>query len=261
MELAVAERHLSSTWKSVFRNKRVVPLFLPGSLEFYIGVMGVMKAGMAFCPLPLDAPPSRLLDILEDAEASVVLGRGTVPFPGINLDVLPAEARAKLDCIVWVDISEGVPKWQHNQAAPSLSEELSSSTTLQLEGPAPEDLAYVLYTSGSTGKPKAVLIGHSMAATAISVHAEAFEPFPSGADLRWLQFGMPTFDLTILEIFLTLSYGGTLCVADRQLLLSNLEAAITFFNVNTLLCVATMATLIRPKNVPTLRNIISGGEL
>ena len=259
--LTSAEENLSESWKPIYRNQRAVPIFLPGSPEFYIGVIGVMKAGMAFCPLPLDAPANRLFDILDDVEASIVLGRGSKPFPGVDLDILPAEKKMRLACIIWVDITDGDYGWRYSKGNNPLSaRKASASTPLRSRDPAPEDLAYVLYTSGSTGKPKGVLIAHGMAATAISVHAEAFEPFPSGADLRWLQFGMPTFDLTILEIFLTLSYGGTLCAASRALVLSNIEAAINFFSVNTLLCVATMATLIRPRNVPTLRHIISGGE-
>lgn len=260
-QLASAAYALSQGWKTVFRNQRVVPLFLPGSPEFYIGAISVMKAGMAFCPLPLDVPAHRLIDILDDVAASVVLGIGCIPFPGVNLESLSDGDKQRLQSMIWVDITDGTPQWHNSEGEDSLAKSISSgSTSLHNVGPSPDDLAYILYTSGSTGKPKGVLISHSMAATAICAHAEAFEPLPSGADLRWLQFGMPTFDLTILEIFLTLSYGGVLCVANRALILSNIERAINVFKINTLLCVATMATLIRPGNVPTLRNIISGGE-
>lgn len=258
-ELSFAEEHLSSVWEPVFKSQRVVPLFLGGSAAFDIGAMGILKAGMAFCPLPLDAPAQRLIDILDDVQACVVLGMGRDPFPGIIFSTLPAEARERLESIIWVDMSGGLAKWPNHETLDSALGSLSSSSAA-LRTPGSEDLAYILYTSGSTGKPKGALISHSNAATSIHVHAEAFEPFPSGADLRWLQFAMPTFDSVVLEVFLTLSYGGTICIADRRLVLSDVEAAINFFRANTVMCVPTMATLIRPKNVPTLKHIICGGE-
>lgn len=250
-ELSTAQKHLSQ-WKPTFNSQRAVPLFIPGSPAFYAGVMGIMKAGMAFCPLPLDAPPQRLVDILEDVQATVVLGLGPEPFAGVDMSSLPDAGKEIIKNVVWLNMNN-ISAWRNADA--------SIQPVADRTSPTPDDLAYILYTSGSTGKPKGVMIGHRMVTTSISVHAEVFEPFPSGPELRWLQFGMPTFDLTMVEIFLTMSYGGTLCVGNRRLMLSDVEAALNFFQATAVTCVPTMATLVRPNNVPTLRNMVCGGEI
>lgn len=250
-ELSTAQKHLAQ-WKPTLNNQRAVPLFIPGSPAFYTGVMGIMKAGMAFCPLPLDAPPQRLVDILEDVQATVVLGVGAEPFAGVDMSSLSDAGKEIIKNVVWLDMTN-ISAWRSNDT--------SIQPITDRTAPTPDDLAYILYTSGSTGKPKGVMIGHRMVTTSISVHAEVFEPFPSGPELRWLQFGMPTFDLTMVEIFLTMSYGGTLCVGHRRLMLSDVEAAINFFQATAVTCVPTMATLVRPQNVPTLRNMVCGGEI
>jgi ferricrocin synthase len=51
----------------------IVPLLIPQSPELYIAQLGILKAGAAFCPLPLDVPEQRLLFILKDVEAEVLL--------------------------------------------------------------------------------------------------------------------------------------------------------------------------------------------
>lgn len=249
-ELSVLEREVVP-WAHAYKNQRAVPMFIPGSPEFYIGVNGILKAGLAFCSLPLDAPPQRLLDIVEDAQASIVLGIGSSPFPGVDLSE-DNDVNNALRKLVWVDMTD-IYSWRAGKT-------LTSTEPGARHPPAEEDLAYILYTSGSTGKPKGVLISHLMVTCAISGHAAAFEPLPSYQDLRWLQFGMPTFDLSLLEIFLTLGYGGTLCSADRGLMLSDIEKTINFFKATSLFTVASLATLLRPKKLPTLTCIISGGE-
>ncbi|KZZ98916.1 AMP-dependent synthetase/ligase [Moelleriella libera RCEF 2490] len=202
--------------------------------------------------------PPRLLDIVEDVRASVVLGVGPVPFPGVDLDDGSAAAR-RLRQLVWVDITDPA-RWRAGRQQQLLPSASTGAPALRRPLVAEEDLAYVMYTSGSTGKPKGVLISHAMATCGVNGHAEAFEPLPTGPELRWLQFGMPTFDLSLLEIFLTLGYGGTLCVAERQLLLSDLETMINFFQANAIFIVASLVTLLRPERLPTLKTIISGGE-
>ncbi|KAJ2975472.1 hypothetical protein NQ176_g5503 [Zarea fungicola] len=222
-ELLLLERTLN--WTPAYKNQRAIPLFLPAGPEFYITVTAMLKTSLAICSLPMDAPPQRLLDIVEDTKSSVVIGIGSVPFPGVNLDD-GSEAAEALKKLTWVDVND-VTSWRAGFAV---------------------DL------------PKGVLISHSMATCGVHGHAEAFEPLPAGPELRWLQFAMPTFDLSLMELFVTLGYGGTVCSAERSLMLSDIEKAINFFKATSLFTVASMATLLRPKALPTLTTIISGGE-
>ncbi|OAQ96464.1 hypothetical protein LLEC1_04310 [Akanthomyces lecanii] len=248
-ELLLMERTIN--WTPAYKNQRAIPLFLPAGPEFYITVTAMLKTSLAVCSLPTDAPPQRLLDIVQDTKSSVVIGIGSVPFPGVNLDD-GSEAAEALKKLTWVDVTD-FTNWRSGFT-------VDLQTPLSQHPPTEEDLAYILYTSGSTGKPKGVLISHSMATCGVHGHAEAFEPLPAGPKLRWLQFAMPTFDLSLMELFVTLGYGGTVCSAERSLMLSDIEKAANFFKATSLFTVASMATLLRPKALPTLTTIVSGGE-
>ncbi|KAJ2972363.1 hypothetical protein NQ176_g7202 [Zarea fungicola] len=250
-ELHILESNVA--WNKPFNGQRIVPLYLPGCPQLYAGYMGIMKAGCAFCPLPLDAPPERVQVILEDIEAPVVLGLGSNPFPGLAVETADAHVAEFFRSITWVDMAN-LSAWRADKAIESLA-------PTQPRAPKEEDLAYILYTSGSTGKPKGVLISHISACCAIGGHDEAFPHLAIGSELRWLQFAMPTFDLSLVEIFVTMGNAGTLCVAERTLMLTDIERTIKLFQANTIFTVPSLATLLRPAKVPSLTTLVVGGEL
>lgn len=250
-ELHILETNV--TWNKPFNGQRIVPLYLPGCPQLYAGYLGIMKAGCAFCPLPLDAPPERVQVILEDIEAPVVLGLGSNPFPGLAVETAEPHVAEFLRNITWVDMAN-LSAWRAGKQEESLA-------PIQPREPKEEDLAYILYTSGSTGKPKGVLISHISACCAIGGHDEAFPHLAVGAELRWLQFAMPTFDLSLIEIFVTMGNAGTLCVAERSLMLTDIERTIKLFQANTIFTVPSLATLLRPAKVPSLTTLVVGGEL
>ncbi|EGX93351.1 NRPS-like enzyme, putative [Cordyceps militaris CM01] len=250
-ELHILEANLA--WNKPFNGQRIVPLYLPGCPQLYAGYMGIMKAGCAFCPLPLDAPPERVQVILEDIEAPVVLGLGSNPFPGLAMETAEPHVAEFLGNITWVDMAN-LSVWRADRPAASLA-------PTQPRVPKEEDLAYILYTSGSTGKPKGVLISHKSGCCAIGGHDEAFPHLAVGPALRWLQFAMPTFDLSLIEIFVTMGNAGTLCVAERSLMLTDIERTIKRFDANTIFTVPSLATLLRPAKVPSLTTLVVGGEL
>jgi amino acid adenylation domain-containing protein len=81
----------------------------------------------------------------------------------------------------------------------------------------PKDLAYVIYTSGSTGKPKGVMIEHKNACSFIYWCIEEFK----NSDFN-VVLGVTSicFDLSVFEIFYTLSVGKTLRLLDHGLSIS-----------------------------------------
>ncbi|KAM3452487.1 hypothetical protein MY3296_004511 [Beauveria thailandica] len=250
-ELHILETNVA--WRKPFNGQHIVPLYLPGCPQLYAGYMGIMKAGCAFCPLPLDAPPERVQVILEDIEAPVVLGLGSNPFPGLAIDATEPHIAEYLRNIIWVDLAN-LSAWRAHKSVEALA-------PTQPREPKEEDLAYILYTSGSTGKPKGVLISHISACCAIGGHDEIFPHLAVGPELRWLQFAMPTFDLSLIEIFITMGNAGTICVAERSLMLTDIERTIKLFQANTIFTVPSLATLLRPAKVPSLTTLVVGGEL
>src|SRR5262249_51798759 len=121
-----------------------VPILMHRSIDMVVAVLGILKAGGAYVPLDAATPSSRLLAILDDLKAKVMLTqqhfvRSLSGFagPSISLDT----GWAKI-----AGMSVAIP-----EASPEANPEARACG---------ENLAYVMYTSGSTGKPKGVMIEH-----------------------------------------------------------------------------------------------------
>jgi amino acid adenylation domain-containing protein/non-ribosomal peptide synthase protein (TIGR01720 family) len=114
----------------------IVAISLPSSLETVLGLLAVLKAGGAYVPLDPELPRERLLHMVQDTQARVVL---TQPiwsplFEGSGAEVL--------------SLTNGAEHWAHE----------SDENPARLGSSA--NLCYVLFTSGSTGRPKGVSIEH-----------------------------------------------------------------------------------------------------
>jgi amino acid adenylation domain-containing protein len=119
----------------------VVGIYMSRSTEMVAGVMGVLKAGGAYLPLDATYPRERVMYMMEDAGAGVVV---TQREKERELE----GSRAEVLCIE--DVWEG----EGDQEEGEQSEE---EVEKRARG---ENLAYVIYTSGSTGKPKGVMLDH-----------------------------------------------------------------------------------------------------
>ncbi|MEY9929768.1 amino acid adenylation domain-containing protein [Catenulispora sp. GP43] len=123
----------------------------------------------------------------------------------------------------------------------------------------PEAPAYLMYTSGSTGQPKGVLIAHRSLANLAVAQAACF-----GIDdrSRMLQFASLSFDASVWEIFPTLAAGGTLCVVERDHALVGETLAQVLLDRAVTVCLLPPSVIasLPPRDLPTLRTLVSGGE-
>ncbi|MDQ2869305.1 MAG: condensation domain-containing protein, partial [Acidobacteriota bacterium] len=110
----------------------VVAVSMERSARASMALLGVLKAGAAYVPLDPSYPEERLVFMLEDSGARILLteNSSTPGLEGISAD------RISLD-----------------QIGAELAEERESNLGRTA---GPQDLAYVIYTSGSTGVPKGV---------------------------------------------------------------------------------------------------------
>jgi amino acid adenylation domain-containing protein len=136
-------------------------------------------------------------------------------------------------------------------------------STVALPAVRPDDTAYVMYTSGSTGAPKGVMVSHRSAAHMIDWGRREIPMRPGDRMLGKTPY---TFDISVWEIFATLTAGATLVLADPgqhrdsgyvAAMLADAGITVTHF-VPTMLRGVLAVPGLRPW--PALRCIIAGGE-
>ncbi|KOV96729.1 non-ribosomal peptide synthetase [Streptomyces sp. NRRL B-3648] len=121
--------------------------------------------------------------------------------------------------------------------------------------------AYVIYTSGSTGTPKGVTVTHRGIGGFTTAAAERYAVGPGD---RVLQFSSPSFDASVLELFVSVLSGATLVVPpDGPWLGDELAAVLDEHRItHALIPPAALATLPDPAQGTArhLRTLIVGAE-
>jgi amino acid adenylation domain-containing protein len=203
--------------------------------ELIVGLLAILEAGAAYVPLDPAYPRERLALILEDAQEGT-----TSPIlltSSVLLDRLPAFAGQVL-CL------DGEP------------DEEGEGETAPLPSADPGHLAYLIYTSGSTGRPKGVAIEHRSATALLDWAAGVFTAEELGGVLASTSVA---FDLSVFEIFLPLTRGGTIVLAENALALPDLPAAGDAVLVNTV--PSAIGALLRTGGLPAgVRTVNLAGE-
>jgi len=172
----------------------LVGIYLDRSLDMVAGILGILKAGGAYVPLDPSHPFERLQLILDDAQLRVVLTQTSL------LPELKQNQEKTNRLLIDLHSLEEVVNCEVPLLAPSGST-LSS------------DLAYVIYTSGSTGKPKGVQITHH---SVVNFLTSIQRQLNLSGDETFLAVTTIAFDISILEIFLPLTIGATLVLANSE---------------------------------------------
>lgn len=169
----------------------LVGVFVERSVEMMIGLLGVLKAGGAYVPMDPKYPHARIAMMLEDAHVSVVLTqkrlRGSLPTTVAHVVVL--------------DSSDPI----HTVHSPPIVAGLNS-----------EHLAYVIFTSGSTGRPKGVMVEHRNVVNFFTAMDEALGHDSSQPPGTWLAVTSISFDISVLELFWTLTRGFTVVLQQDE---------------------------------------------
>ncbi|WP_179892235.1 amino acid adenylation domain-containing protein [Streptomyces sp. rh34] len=154
--------------------------------ETIVGLLGVLIAGAAYVPVPVDLPADRMRVIAEEADLRVVVtgqdGRLAEHTGAVRVPV----ARAA-----------GGPPLLSGVGRPS---------------PGPDRPAYAIFTSGSTGRPKGVVVDHR---AAVASTLTRFDVYPHDA-VTYLMLAPLSIDAAVAGLYFTLSCGGRLVLPTAE---------------------------------------------
>ncbi|GAA3114997.1 hypothetical protein GCM10017687_30260 [Streptomyces echinatus] len=228
---------------------RVVALVLPRSMELIAAELAVARAGAAFLPVDPAYPAERRALMLADAAPAVTLDDARLVGRLLDTDT-PPDTEDAAD-----------PETRTEAATDHAAGAEAEADHAAGAGVGADHAAYVIYTSGSTGTPKGVTVTHRGIGGFTSAAAERYAVGPGD---RVLQFSSPSFDASVLELFVSVLSGATLVVPPHGPWLGDELAAVLDEHriTHALIPPAALATLPDPAQgtAPHLRTLIVGAE-
>ena len=210
----------------------IVPLCFEKSLWAIVAILGVVKAGGAIVNIDPKQPKARSKGILEDVGAKVVLtSRKNAGMWNGEYDVLTVD-------------EDAIHRLPEKGSAPSTPV-------------GPRNTLYLIFTSGSTGKPKGCVVEHESFLTAAAQQREYGNLRGSS---RLLQMTSYSFDVSMLEIFTALTAGACICVPGEEDVVKGIVSVINQYRISWTFMTPSVARVVAPKDVPTLRTLALGGE-
>jgi len=170
------------------QTNELVAISMEKGWEQVVAVYGVLMAGAAYVPIDPALPMERRHHLLAQGNVKWVLSQSHLQ----SARAWPVQVQ-----IIAVDAGELLQEYD----APLVSQQQ------------PTDLAYVIYTSGSTGTPKGVMIDHQGAMNTIEDINHRFGMNPQD---RVLALSSLSFDLSVYDIFGTITAGGTLVIPTAR---------------------------------------------
>lgn len=168
--------------------KPIIAILMNRSVDMVVSLLAVLKIGGSYLPIDPDLPSSRILYMLENSNANVILSQSSLA-NSLSLKNIPAK-------VIFYD---------------QLTEQLSKQQQTNLDiGILPEDRMYIIYTSGSTGNPKGCILNNQAVYNRLLWMQETFNLDANDLVLQKTSYG---FDVSVWEFFWPLITGATLVLA------------------------------------------------
>jgi non-ribosomal peptide synthetase-like protein len=212
-----------------------VGLWFERGPELLISQLAITKAGAAWVPFDSNTPIERVATCMTDCSGKGLLTSGSLQ-----------NKAARAGLVAWTP--SDLTAVDNNNLTPARAASLTN-----------DHAAYLIYTSGSTGIPKGTIVTHRNVCHFLRAANSIYKIGPNDVMLQAASVG---FDLSVEEIWIPYLVGAKLCIATADILADteNLPGFIADHGITVLDTVPTLASMI-PKDVPTVRLIIFGGEV
>ena len=157
----------------------------------YAAMLGVMRAGCAYCAIDPKFPERQAAEVVRDARACAIVG------PAARVRAIAAAGGEA----AWIDPGAVRPAQPGAGGAPRTPPAVIAA----------DSLAYVIYTSGTTGKPKGVEVEHRSLANLVAGDVDEFRLGPHD---RAAQGSSASYDSSVEEMWLGWAVGAAVVVID-----------------------------------------------
>ncbi len=237
-----------------------VGIHLTKSVESFVAVHAVLRAGAVMVPVDPLAPADLAASVLRDAGVEVLvtdarasLRRSLGEEVGLRALLLP-RAEGPLD--------DSEPAGPTALTAP----DLLAAPPLDRATVAPDDPAYIIYTSGSTGRPKGIVHTHR---SALAYATTAAAGYGLHASDRMVNIAPLHFDQSTFELYSAPVVGACVIVVPDPVMrfpasvaaLVAAERATVWYSVPHLLIQMAARGALADKDLSSLRWILFGGEV
>lgn len=187
-ELDDSSDRLANYIKQEF-GSNTTPIIVYGHKSKYMLIcfLACAKSGHAYCPVDASIPSSRIQQIVDQTDSPIVFACEDYSFTCENVMVL-----SKIKDII------------------SSTEPLTDKTSYVKD----DEVYYIIFTSGSTGTPKGVQITSNCLYN-FAKWASSLADITSDKHYTFINQAPFSFDLSVMDLYLSLYTGGTLWVLDK----------------------------------------------
>ncbi|MCK4258971.1 MAG: amino acid adenylation domain-containing protein [Halanaerobiales bacterium] len=211
---------------------QIVGIMMERSIEMFIGMLAVLKAGGAYLPIDPNYPDARIEYMLQDSDSKMLLSI--------------SQCLKDIDYFGEVITIEDLDLATYDENNPKIK------TT-------PNNLAYVIYTSGSTGKPKGVMIEH-LGISNMKTYLN--RDIGVNESDKIIQFASCSFDASVWETYMALLSGATLYIVPEDVIndYKEFERFINDNAITMMLLPPIYLSNFTGENLPTLKRVLTGGS-
>lgn len=167
----------------------VIGVFMDRSIDMMTAIYGILKSGNIYMPISQDYPSQRILFVLKDSNAALVI---------VNKESYVQYSNIKSNTR-YLDI-ENEKIWNQSDKCNSYC--------------LPNDLAYIIYTSGTTGNPKGVMVAHYSLLNRLNWMQHTYQLTENDVLLQKTSI---SFDVSLWELFWWSMVGASLCLLMKGL--------------------------------------------